>query len=96
MQKEYTIDGKLYRLVEEEKKPYRREYFLYAKGDFLGQWEIRNCKMPAYGHDEVIHVKEIKEGEVIVSSDDVIEAFRKSCYTSLIGYPESLLKELGL
>lgn len=37
---------------------------------------------------------EIREGEIIVSEDDVVNAFKKSGYSSLIGYPESLLKEL--
>lgn len=91
MKHEVTIDGKVYRLVEEEKKPERLEGWITSRVYLLGNVAALT-RSKDIEHDDTRMI-EIREGEVIVSRDDVINAFRKSGYTSLIGYPESLLKE---
>jgi len=83
VEKEYTINGKVYRLVEEEKKPERLEGYvfndIFCLAKMGGAW---------------IKVVEIKEGEVIVSRDDVIALLERYYFSNNnIG---AVLKELGL
>jgi hypothetical protein len=79
MSDQYTINGKLYRLVEEEKKPERLEGWMCRRGFDEGEYCSITEKRCAGDDTRMV---EIRDNEVIVSRDDVIKAwenvFKKS------------------
>jgi hypothetical protein len=85
-----NINGKLYRLVEEDKKPERlsgwidKEHYIrnYMTAITDGKDKFKDTRMI-----------EIRDNETIVSRDDFLKLWGNAGY---VGYPESLLKELGL
>jgi hypothetical protein len=106
MQSQYTINGKVYRLVEEEKKPERlseRKTFWIKKHDSaydFWETEISDISLCLEEPDfkNAICVKEIKKGEVIVSRDDVIKAWENIFKGSKMieNAHLKICKELGL
>ena len=72
MQSEYNINGRVYRLVEEEKKHERRLFTL--KGGLCGVAFKRGHEKLNVG--EVVNAIEIREGEVIVSRWDLLSILR--------------------
>jgi hypothetical protein len=88
MQSQYTINGKVYRLVEEEKKPERLEGWIVGKNYERNPTSILSKKKEVPQDDT--RMVEIREGEVIVSRDTATRAWN-SCNNL-----ESFMKELGI
>lgn len=92
MQDHYIINGKKYVLAEEEKKAerlsgwIRREAFLQEINPHISKHK--------YDSDDTRMV-ELKEGEVIVSRYDVMQAFNRTNSFST-RYHKEFLEKLGL
>ncbi len=88
VEKELTINGRVYKLVEEEKKHERIEFFVNGiRAGYNDRLSIFKTK-DAHADTRMV---EIREGETIVSRDDVKKAWQKNSRIL-----ESFLKELGL
>lgn len=99
MKDELTINGKLYihtPEIEKKKEPRNQCYIVDSAIYLLMQGKTSRNVLASYEKliDSDILMVELKENEIIVSEDDIINAFKKSGYNTLIGYPESLLKNL--
>lgn len=94
--KKVIIDGVEYIPVTPEvKEEKRREYFLYPNGYDLSKWSIRNCWMVSEFHGAPFKVVEIKENEIIVSEDEVRNAWRGCIRPKDGGHYAEFLKLLG-
>jgi hypothetical protein len=72
MEKEYTINGRVYRLVEEEKKPDRLIGWI-CRAEFIEDANAYITKPKAMNDDT--RMIEIREGEVIVSKESIRKAW---------------------